>query len=1028
MTNFDFLKNFNNELYEIGVKLEEDVINSPRAVTADATLFLENMVKDMYRLSGNKLEKHLQSFYKKINKLHRLGVISYIYKNKLQEAYNLRNKIHSKNLNSAEEKKLALDLHKRLYFLSKKYFKDNISNERYIEIPDYKNPTHIEIHFDNCIICGHSNKKSMSNMCRSCNQKIENANLMLSLKDTFNEEAFTRYDLLDFGIPESNAIILLMDLSKYGAVTNKGDYYILNPENFDNYLTEIDQYVEIGTLITKFYKNEITASEIKRTDEYKKGFENQHPFREFFRLVNHKIEKTFEQNLLELKDIKKSIKKSSMSDFNVNNWYYNEKDAFSEGSLNEAFILYNEIIINEYFKLKKNGNIDEYEILKKLNVSNDMFQFWQNQFIGAKFNKKNKSVEKKIIIREIKNHKTLTEALKSAKISKDDFKNMYIISREKNDEFYQDFEKEYTQKRQKLVIKHLKYHNLNKAIKLSKITKTEFLKWYCEGERTLSNFYIKTTELLMDKYISYRKNNWDKNEILKHINVSKEMFQSWSRHEEFKLFRDFENKNSEITSSLVKRGKIINAIKKGKGKEEAIFSANLTPKEFMEIYNTSKKEKTEFYLRFDVEYEKNRKKLFIQHIQNEDFYYAIQKCEISQKEFNKWYIKDQNEYISTKKSTGFYVTATYELMDKYLQARRDGKNKPDAAKSVGLSNIIVNKWLKNPEYEIFSYFITKNNQLNIDLIVDGFMRDKSKMEVSEIYDISPKTIDEYIELGKHGVEEYERIFDLYENSVVPSHLQIFIENFKNKNFYKSLKISKLTNEELDYYYNLGKTGNDKFSEFYAKFLALKIDKYTSSILSNKTTKIAMKNSSLTDDEFCQNREQIEDIIFKERVYIMADRITRHKFSGVKIAKSAGITVDQLYDWYIRGKNGDEKYEIVSMLFEVGFIIPRILSYKRAEDVGIPTKWLNKKLKKNLGITDYKLWVKHDILNLKLDYLDKSGEKIDNDKVRRLIRDSDLFDINIEMDKNDGNIIFTKSRQILNISVVDNLKSYSNQAI
>ena len=31
------------------------------------------------------------------------------------------------------------------------------------------------------------------------------------------------------------------------------------------------------------------------------------------------------------------------------------------------------------------------------------------------------------------------------------------------------------------------------------------------------------------------------------------------------------------------------------------------PREFVEIYNTSKREKTEFYLRFDVEYEKSRK-------------------------------------------------------------------------------------------------------------------------------------------------------------------------------------------------------------------------------------------------------------------------------------------------------------------------------------------------------------------------------------------------------------------------------------
>ena len=203
MTNFDYLKNFNDELYEIGRKLEEDVINSPRAVTADATLFLENLVKDLYKLSNHKLNRNLKSFYKKIDNLYRLGAISYIYKNKLQEAYNLRNKIHSKNLNSREEKNLALDLHKRLYYLAKKYFKDNFENEKYIDIPDYRKPKNIEIYFDNCIICGNSNKKSMSNMCRSCNQKIENANLMLSLQTTFNDEALQDMIWLNLEYPKA---------------------------------------------------------------------------------------------------------------------------------------------------------------------------------------------------------------------------------------------------------------------------------------------------------------------------------------------------------------------------------------------------------------------------------------------------------------------------------------------------------------------------------------------------------------------------------------------------------------------------------------------------------------------------------------------------------------------------------------------------------------------------------------------------------------------------------------------------------
>jgi hypothetical protein len=187
MSNFDFLKSFNEELYEIGVKMESDVINSPRAVTADATLFLETLVKDIYKLSKKKLEKNMVSFYKKIDNLYRQGVISYVFKNKLQDAYNLRNKIHKNYKNTQEERKLAFDLHKRLFYISKKYFNDFSDTDRHIDIPDYKKPEEKEIHFENCIICGNVNEDHKSNFCNRCNTRIDNANLLLSIKNSFND-------------------------------------------------------------------------------------------------------------------------------------------------------------------------------------------------------------------------------------------------------------------------------------------------------------------------------------------------------------------------------------------------------------------------------------------------------------------------------------------------------------------------------------------------------------------------------------------------------------------------------------------------------------------------------------------------------------------------------------------------------------------------------------------------------------------------------------------------------------------------
>ncbi len=963
MTNFDFLKNFNKELYEIGVKLEEDVIKSPRAVTADATLFLECLVKDIYRITHNKLDPNLISFYKKTDNLYRLGEITYIYKGKLQDAYNLRNKIHNENLNEEKEKKLAYDLHKRLYYISKKYFRDYCDEEKFIQIPDYKKPTQVDIHFDTCIICGSSNLKSISNMCKNCNQKIENANFMLSVQNTLQDYNFTRDDLIELGIDEGRSILLLMDLSKYNAVTNHGHYYTINQEKFDDYLSEINLYVEIGTLITKFYKDEIEPVEIKKTDEYIKGSQNQKPYREFYKLVNRKLEKTFEDNLLKFEDIAKSMKLSSMDEREVQHWFYREKESFIDGSLNEPFILYNEIMINDFFRLKKKG-LDDKEALKELKLSYDIYYFWLNQFMGGGFYKKSRNVKREIIIKELKKNRTLNDAIDIAGMSREEFDKMYLLSKDSNDEFYKKFEKEYTQKRQRLLIKHLQKHNLNKAIKLSKITRTEFLRWYYQEESNYSDFYKKTTQLLMEKYLFYRRIGWNKKGILKHINVSKDMYDSWSRHSELDIFNNFKNKNSEITASLVKKGLVINGIKEGKGKEEAIFSANMTPREFLEIYNTSKKEKTDFHLRFDLEYEKSRKKKFIKHIEKEDFYNSILKSEISQKDFNKWYVKDQDTFIASNIPSEFYLTTTKALMEKYLQARRDGKNKPDAAKSVGLSNTIINRWLKHPEFDLFYEFSRENKQVTIDLVVEGFKANKTKSEVSVIYDIPVKTIEDYIELGKNGFIKYEELFDLYENNVIPNHLDVFLNYFKNKSFNKSLKKAKLTKKEVYYYSKLGQSGNIKFKCFYNDYLDMKIGIYVDNILSKKSAKIACKNSSMTSEEFKENLERINDLILNGRFRIIEDYLVKHKTNGLKLASIAGMEVDEIYDWYFRGKDGEEKYVDFALVFEIGLILPRVFAYCKAKKVGISKNWLEKRFKKDLGSADYEIWKKFDIFNQK----------------------------------------------------------------
>ena len=989
MSNFDFLKGFNHELYDIGVKLEDDVLNSPRAVTADATLFLETLVRDIYKLSNKKLENHLVSFYKKIDNLHRQGVISYVFKNKLRDAYNLRNKIHKNYKNAKEEMRIALDLHKRLYYISKKYFKDFCDGEKSVDIPDYKKPQHTEIHFKDCIICGNHNEDPRSNFCYDCNSKIEDVNLLLSIKNSFAESGFTKRDLLNYGLSESEAISFLISLTKENILLKKGQIYNINSIKFEQSLEEINEYIEISELLIRFYSDEISSGEVKNTLEYWKGGVSQKNYGQFYRLVNMKLEKDFEDKLIKTENVKKSMKDSSMDDLNIKEWFTHKKDDFIAGELSEAFILYNELQIKSYFNFKKR-NLDDGKIKSKLEITDEMFEFWQKHFMSEDFLKKTNDIKKELIIKEIRKNKTLKEALKSIGISQKEFERIYYMSLNADDEFYRTFDEEYTQKRQKTLIKHLKKNNLNKAIRISKITRDEFYGWYYKGEGEYSEFYMQTTKILMEKYLKYRLKGWSKSEILKKMNITKDMVKSWAKHNDLELLAEFEQENAKITSTLIKRGKIINAIKDDKSKEEAIYSAGLTPKEFQDIYNASKKERSNFHLRFDQEYMENRKRLFTRLLVSNDFYNAVQKSEITQKEFNEWYIKDQDRYMATKTPSEFYLKTTRLLMKKYMEARYEGKNIPDASRSIGLSNTIVSKWLRHIEYDLFWDFKKENDRLEIKLIIEGFKDLKSKQEVSEKYDIPLKTIDEFINLGKSGFDEFKRISELYEDYVIPNLLKNFLIEFENKSYAKAIRNSRITESELNYFYKLGNYGNDKFKHFSQAYLELKMHLYVKAIIAKKSKRIAMKNSNLTKEEFRQNEGKIEKYVLGGRFKIIAGEIDKRKSSGSRLAKKVGIEVDEIYDWYFKGKEGDEKFKDFSLIFELGIIIPRIMAYHYSKSLGVPKNWLNKQLKKEMGAKEFKIWEKYNILDMEVDYINiDNPSDVDEEKLRNLLKNSEF---------------------------------------
>lgn len=990
MSNFDFLKDFNNELYEIGNRLEKDVLMSPRAVTADATIFLETLVKDIYRLSETKMKPNVVSFYKKIDFLYRSGVITYIYKNKLQDAYNLRNEIHRDYQNAEEEYKIALDLHKRLYYISKKYYRDYAGDDRYLNIPDYRTPTKNEIHFENCIICGKRNTRADSNMCSDCNLKIENANNFMSLKNMFGENSsFTKDDLMGSSFSESESISMILELTRENLITKIEDEYYFNNSQFEKFMCEINRYIEIGSLISRLFNGEISGLKIKDSEAYESGKNNELPYVEFYRIVRQYFIGEFEEKIIETGSIERSMKITGIDYDDLDGWFKTERDAFISGSINEGFIRFNQLLIKEYFNLKKRG-IDDLEIYQSIHLSDEIFDFWVDYFEGDNFTRKLRNLKKNMILNEIKKDKSLEETLKSVNVSEKEFRDIFEESRNSENEFYEKFKKDYVEKRQKLFLKHLRTNNIGIAIKKAKISEGEFEEWYFRGELEFSQFYINTTRMLMDKYLKARMNGENKRDILEKLSIPKAIFKSWSRHDDVDLFISFKRRNLEITSSLLKRGLIINAIKEDKSKSEALEFAGISEEEFAEIYRNSKREKTNFHKRFDSEYRKSRQRQFVGYLKGSDYYNAIHKSGITQKEFQKWYVKEKKNFYN-REGSEFYTQTTRLLMAKYLDARREGKNKPDAARSVGLTNSEIDYWLRNGDVYLYNDFIQKHDQMILDLITDEFRNSKAKYEVSQICDVPISQINACIEKGKNGEGRYKEIYELYNYCVIPKQLDAFLSEIRTKSLKKSLKAVNLTENELNHYYELGKSRESQFNEFHKNYLKFKIGKYVEVILSKKTHRIALKNSNLSSEEFEENEAQITDSIIKGRIEIMGNALLKSKTTTSRLSKLSGLSVEEIYDWYFKGKNGDERFEIFALMFELIQIIPKSLAFGHAHQMGVPKNYLFKKLKKDLDPTEFRIWQENSIVNNDgAQYIQIDCDDAKKRKLLNLIENSDFL--------------------------------------
>ncbi|WP_461463214.1 PHD finger domain-containing protein [Methanobrevibacter sp.] len=799
MSNFDFLKTYDDDLYRLGNKIEESISTSPAAVKTYATPFLERVL-ELLMVNCKHNFNSREKFYYKLDAVYREGKIAYNFKQKIYNAYKLRNHIHD-NIEEMEKSEFLIgqQLHKQLFYISKKLYRDfSINYDDYkgvpsfkpieidtsddelelINIPDFSEV--IDVSYDYCVICGEPNHSNYSLCCEKCNRIMDNANNFISIRNNFGKNAtFTKEDLIDYGLAEAYTNQLINSMVREKMLNVKGRFITFNNIYLDDYLKKIDNYIKICELITQFREDKITPKDMKETSEYKQGKFRQEPFYQLFKITNEEIIKKFEQDLLTTENISSSIEYTTISKKQLNRWYKINLSDFNRDNVNESFLIYNRLLIDEYLNLKSKGMFEK-DIQKELDISESIYSFWNDNFNN--FIVQLNEIKKDLIIKGYNEDKFPLEVIKEAGVTPKEYKNLIKDSNINNDKFSHELEQVIKSRKERFVV-YLKSNDLKTSCELAKIYLKDFYKWYDDADIN-SDFYKKSTKILMDKYLNERKNGKTKEESIESIGIKQKYIDYWLKTD-INRFKDFKDKNLDVNVHL-----ILNGFKANQSKRDIsnLVSVNInTIDEYLKLGEKGHKRFRELFAYYENNIIPIKLRGFLHEIKRKSFKKSLESCDLSSDEFNKYYDLGQNGDTKYKQFYNDYINLKIDI---YVNQMVSGTKHEKALQKSNLNKIELKKFKSTIDEMILDkrIEIVKNEILNDQ--TTEIAAKHAGVSFDEIYDwyYKGKSDDKFKEFSEFFYNHYIKPNLVYFNDLVrkghpiDNILEIFKINFTDKDF------------------------------------------------------------------------------------------------------------------------------------------------------------------------------------------------------------------------------------------------------
>lgn len=768
---YEYLKSFNSDAYEFATDINREVTYSPGAVKAHATSLLENVVADMLERSGNKIANPRVKFHMKVEKLYTFEIISYRFKTRLLNAYKLRSSIHDDLAKTKErEFDIALKLHRALYDILWQYYEE-FADEVLFKKPDYIEPVikdSIEIDqtpqeipektperlFDRCIICGEPNTSKDSNFCRKCNNKLDNVEDLINMRNSLVDlSSFTTKDIRELGYSKEYSRQLVIELLNENLIYKKDKTYALKEIEFENFLRCINEYFEINNLLTEFILGKFKLNQIKNTEIYKKGLDNIRPYAQVPKIVNEIIFKEFLADVGLNVPIDSAIEDTSITQADINDWFAIQMDDFKSHHVNQEFIDYNMLLMDKYILLKRQA-IKNAEILEKLHITRFIVEFWENSLKrqSQKFFKTLREVEMDLVIDALAQGKTKQEACEAADITQDDLNRM-IENGKNGDEdyesFYNVFNEIYYKERRECFLKILPNKDYAEAIDEAGLLKQEVDEWYSHSEkdfayglRDMNSFYIKTTRILLRNYINARKLKKSKEEACKLIDKS---IYDVKRCLNEEIFYEFQRDlNNVITKA------IIEGFRSRMSVDEIARDLDISKTQiwkYLELGKDGDLTYSKLYDEYIDSYISSQLKEFLIQIKVKPKHKVLKAISLSEDEFDRYYRMGRN---GDERFNEFADEYHEFKIGKYINSIIKGRNESKALRNADLTKDELDDDI---EEQIL------NRQMVI--VLEEISKDRTTKQAAKKANVSVETIYEWFLNGREGDEQFKDFSEFY---------------------------------------------------------------------------------------------------------------------------------------------------------------------------------------------------------------------------------------------------------------------------